>query len=199
MALKLLGWPNAELTALAEALHQATTRVSPCPACGCLAQDGAVCAVCADQLRDTGLICVVESPLDAIALERGGGFRGVYHVLGAALSPLRGVLPEDLRIAELLARVRTGAVREVIVATNANPDGEATALYLKQVLLQNRGEQEAQSSPATDDISTSLYGDPHVEQPLRITRLARGLPSGGQLDYADVATLTSAIEHRTDL
>lgn len=180
MALRLLSWPPAEIAALAEALREACVRVSSCPDCGCLAQDGMRCAVCDDPRRDPELVCVVESPLDAIALERGGGFTGRYHVLGGALSPLRGVLPEDLRIAELLARLRAGGIREVIVATNASPDGEATALYLKQVLT---GQQASEDSPAE----------------LRVTRLARGLPSGGQLDYADAATLVSALEHRTEL
>lgn len=181
MALKLLGWPAAELGALAEALRDATARVAPCPQCGCLAQDGALCSVCDDPSRDARQLCVVESPLDAIALERGGGLAGRYHVLGGALSPLRGVLPEDLRIAELLGRVRQDGVAEVIVATNASPDGEATALYLKQVLGEAGG---AEAAP--------LHG-------LRVTRLARGLPSGGQLDYADAATLASALQHRTEL
>jgi recombination protein RecR len=179
MALRLLGWPAAEIDALAEALHEATARVAPCPQCGCLAQDGALCAVCGDPLRDPRLLCVVESPLDAIALERGGGFAGRYHVLGGALSPLKGVLPEDLRIAELLLRVGREAVTEVVVATNASPDGEATALYLKQVLREHS--------------ATSANAE------MRVTRLARGLPSGGQLDYADAATLASALQHRTEL
>jgi recombination protein RecR len=202
MALKLLGWPAAELGALAEALREATARVAPCPQCGCLAQDGALCAVCDDPQRDPRLLCVVESPLDAVALERGGGFRGRYHVLGGALSPLRGVLPEDLRIAELLARVRRDAVGEVIVATNASPDGEATALYLKQVLGEawdlDASTILERHPEALADAATDAGGDPALPQ-LRVTRLARGLPSGGQLDYADAATLASALEHRTEL
>jgi recombination protein RecR len=172
LALALLKWERGEVDALAAALVDARSRVGHCPQCGCLAEDGELCLTCADGLRDEALLCVVEGPLDALALERGGGFNGRYHVLGGALNPLRGVLPEDLRIAQLLARVREGGVREVIVATNASPDGEATALYLKQEL-----------------------------EPLgvKLTRLARGLPSGSQLDYADAATLNSALEHRTEL
>lgn len=206
MALKLLGWPPEETGALAEALREATARVAPCPLCGCLAQDGQHCAVCDDPRRDPALVCVVESPLDAIALERGGGFGGRYHVLGGALSPLRGVLPEDLRIAELLARLRTDGVREVIVATNASPDGEATALYLKQVLGEADDElvgglQGGLRGHPADEVLPGNSGDSGLLSlpRLRVTRLARGLPSGGQLDYADAATLASALEHRTEL
>jgi recombination protein RecR len=184
LALALLRWEVEEVAGLSDALRAAALRVTDCPHCGCLAQDGEACAVCSDSLREDGVLCVVESALDAVALERGGGFDGRYHVLGGALSPLRGVLPENLRIAALLARVRGGGVREVIVATNASPDGEATALYLKQELeaLRQGGMSEG-----------------GVGAELRITRLARGLPSGAQLDYADAATLHSALEHRTEL
>jgi len=172
IALGLLEWDAAELDTLAASLRGIAGRVTPCPRCAALSQDGALCSVCDDPGRNGDMLCVVEGPLDAIAIERGGSFRGRYHVLGGALSPLRGVLPEDLRIAELLARIRDEEVEEVIVATNASPDGEATALYLKQEL-----------------------------EPLKVnlTRLARGLPSGAQLDYADAATLQSALENRTSL
>jgi recombination protein RecR len=177
LALALLRWEPQEVALLSEALRDAASRVTDCPHCGCLAQDGAACAVCDDGMRDARVLCVVETALDAVALERGGGFGGRYHVLGGALSPLRGVLPEDLRIAALLRRVGEEGVREVIVATNASPDGEATAMYLKQELEELRA----------------------IQPELRITRLARGLPSGAQLDYADAATLHSALEHRVEL
>jgi len=202
MALKLLTWPPEQVGALAEALRDATARVSHCPQCGCLAQDGAECAVCGDPGRDGRTLCVVETALDAIALERGGGYRGRYHVLGGALSPLRGVLPGDLRIAELLARVRKDGVVEVIVATNASPDGEATALYLKQVLAEAGDDVRLGLREPADSLDTADPGNSRgsLDLPqLRITRLARGLPSGGQLDYADAATLASALEHRTEL
>jgi recombination protein RecR len=200
MALKLLGWPPEQIGALAEALRDATARVSPCPQCGCLAQDGAQCAVCADPSRDGQTLCVVETPLDAIALERGGGYTGRYHVLGGALSPLRGVLPDDLRIGQLLERVSADGVGEVIIATNASPDGEATALYLKQVLEEAR-DAAAPSAPDHLGGSDGLRNAARdvAAREVRITRLARGLPSGGQLDYADAATLASALEHRTEL
>jgi recombination protein RecR len=180
LALALLGWAPDDVAALSTALQDAASRVTECPVCGCLAQDGAECSVCADGLRDGSVLCVVETALDAVALERGGSFGGRYHVLGGALSPLRGVLPEDLRIAELMRRVQADGVREVIVATNSSPDGEATALYLKQELL-----------------ALGVCEPPLT--PPRITRLARGLPSGAQLDYADAATLVSALEHRVEL
>jgi len=178
LALALLTWDVVEVEALAEGLRSLRERVTECPQCGCLAQDGELCMVCSDNLRDPAVLCVVETSLDAIAVERGGSFEGLYHVLGGALSPLRGVLPEDLRIESLLTRVREGGVREVIVATNPSPDGEATALYLKQELAA-LSEQEGSV--------------------VRITRLARGLPSGGHLDYADAATLQSALEHRVEM
>jgi len=178
LALALLTWDSSEVEALAEGLRSLRERVTECPQCGCLAQDGELCMVCSDSMRDAAVLCVVETALDAIAVERGGSYEGMYHVLGGALSPLRGVLPEDLRLDALLARVSEGGVREVIVATNPSPDGEATALYLKQELA-----------------ALSEQGG----SPVRITRLARGLPSGGHLDYADPATLQSALEHRTEL
>ena len=172
IAIGMLSWDQAELNTLASSLRGIAGRVTPCPRCAALSQDGEECSVCDDPARTGSIVCVVEGPLDAIAIERGGSFRGRYHVLGGALSPLRGVLPEDLRIAELLSRIKSEAVEEVIVATNASPDGEATALYLKQEL-----------EPVG----------------VRMTRLARGLPSGAQLDYADAATLQSALENRTSL
>jgi recombination protein RecR len=203
MALKLLGWPPEQIGALAEALRAATARVSACPQCGCLAQDGALCAVCADPSRDPRTLCVVETALDAIALERGGGYSGRYHVLGGALSPLRGVLPDDLRIGQLLARVRADGVTEVIVATNASPDGEATALYLKQVLEEESNGDLAGpegSGPGHPAVDAADHRGRGADLPLlRLTRLARGLPSGGQLDYADAATLASALAHRTTM
>jgi len=172
LALSLVRWDPAEVAKMGSALTDAADRVSDCPVCGCLSQDGDECAVCSDPGRSSSVLCVVETSLDAVAMERGGGYTGRYHVLGGALSPVKGVLPEDLRIDELLKRVEAEGVTEVIVATNASPDGEATALYLKQEL---------------------------ADSGVSMTRLARGLPSGSQLDYADAATLQSALEHRTEL
>lgn len=130
------------------------------------------CHVCVDLERDSGLICVVEEPLDVLAIERALLFPGRYHVLHGVISPVDGIGPDDLRISELLHRVRTGPVTEVILATNANLAGEATAMYLFQQL-------------ASDG--------------LQITRLARGLPVGGDLEYADEVTLARALEGRAQM
>lgn len=178
LALALLKWDGAEVEALGRALTAAVEHVTDCPRCGCLSQDEELCNVCAAADRDRSVVCVVEDALDAVALERGGTYRGCYHVLGGALSPIQGVLPEDLRISELIERIGEDNIGEVIVATNASPEGEATALYLKQELA---------------EISTPDGA------PIRLTRLARGLPSGSQLDYADAATLQSALDNRTEL
>ena len=131
-----------------------------------------LCAVCANSERDRSLICVVEEPLDVLALEGTGGYQGLYHVLGGALSPIEGIGPDDLKIAELLTRVRAGGVQEVIVATNPSMEGDATAMYLQQQL--------------------APFG-------LRLTRLARGLPMGGDLEYADQSTLLRALAGRQTL
>ncbi len=189
LALAVIDKNPTEISALAHALNEAVARVTHCPVCGCLSQDGAECRTCQDGSRDNGLICVVESPLDAIALEKGGGFHGLYHVLGGAISPLSGVLPEDLRIRELLARVASGSVRELILAMNASPEGEATALYIRQELDE---QHEALTSEAQK-------AGAEAPQRVRTTRLARGLPSGSQLDYADAATLQSALDNRTEM
>jgi recombination protein RecR len=130
------------------------------------------CPICASSERDAGIICVVEEPLDVIALERTGGYRGLYHVLGGALSPIEGIGPEDLRIAELVERMQGGATEELIIATNPSVEGDATAMYLQQQIA-----------------------------PLgaRITRLARGLPMGGDLEYADQNTLLRALAGRQSM
>jgi len=130
------------------------------------------CRLCADPGRDARLLCVVEEPNDLLAMERTGEYRGRYHVLLGALSPLDGVGPDDLKVRELLARIEAGAVEEVILATNPNVEGEATALYLAKLLR------------------------PLV---LRVTRIARGLPVGGDLEYADQVTLSKALEGRREI
>jgi recombination protein RecR len=214
MALALRRWDKGEVEALRAALGAVVERLTDCPRCGCLGQDGELCAVCDDFSRDSGVICVVESALDAVAIERGGAYSGLYHVLGGALSPVRGVLPEDLALAELKERIAAGGVREVIVATNASPDGEATALLLKQELEGNDGLPVGSDYGhfRRDDLSDAgALGIDHscdhrnrdpggvLVPPVKLTRLARGLPSGSQLDYADAETLHSALEHRTEL
>jgi recombination protein RecR len=153
---------------LAEALHDLKERTRFCSICYNITEDDP-CPICADEARDQATICVVEEPLDVLALEQAAVYKGVYHVLHGVLAPSEGLFVEDLRIGELIARVRSGAVREVILATNPTSEGDWTASYLVTRL-----------------------------QPLdvRITRLGRGLPVGGDLEYADVVTLTRAMEGR---
>ena len=132
--------------------------------------DSDECEICRDEKRDHSMICVVEQPQDAMAMERSRGYTGVYHVLHGCLSPLDGIGPEELRIKELLSRLGSGDVKEVILATNSNVEGEATAAYLAQLLK---------------------------HQPVVVSRIARGLPMGGDLEYADEVTLAKALENRT--
>jgi len=172
LAFHLLNRPRDEVIALAESLLEMKERVGLCSGCFGLS-DTPRCAICDDPAREHDLLCVVEGPADLMAIERARGFNGVYHVLHGALAPLDGVGPEDIKIKELLARLADpGAVSEVIVATNATVEGEATALYLARLL-----------------------------KPLGVktTRLARGLPAGGDLEYSDTATLQSALSGRREL
>ena len=156
---------------LAEALKGLVERTRFCSVCFNVTEDDP-CPICQSPLRNQHLVCVVEEPMDVLALERTDQYRGVYHVLHGALSPLEGVFAEDLRVAELEARIRRGEVQEVILATNPTSEGDYTAAYLLQRL-----------------------------KPLgvRITRLGRGLPMGGDLEYADAVTLTRALESRQEL
>jgi recombination protein RecR len=158
---------------LAEALAELKENTAYCQQCwNITTADRTLCEVCAHPRRDASVICVVEEPLDVLALERTGGFEGHYHVLHGALSPIEGVGPEDLKIADLVARVNKGGVREIILATNPSMEGDATAMYLQQQL--------AGSST-------------------RVTRLARGLPIGGDLEYADQNTLLRALAGRQEM
>jgi len=153
---------------LANALATLTEKVRPCSQCYNLTEEE-LCAICRDARRDTAVICAVEEASDIGAIERSGEFRGVYHVLGGRLSPLDGVGPEDLTIPQLETRVSAGAVRELIIATNPSIEGETTALYVQRKL--------------------SRY-------PLTISRIARGLPIGGDLEYADGVTIAQALTAR---
>jgi len=167
LAFHLLRTTKEEALALAEAIVEVKERVRFCRECGNLTEDE-VCAICLDARRDHSVICVVEQPVDLISVERTAEFRGLYHVLGGALSPIDGVEPSDLRIDELIQRVERNGVEEVVVATNPNMTGEATAAYLADRL---RGR-------------------------VRVTRLASGLPVGGDLEYADEVTLGRALSGR---
>ena len=156
------------LGAALERLHQ---QVRPCSRCFFIAE-GELCAICGDPGRDGSLLCVVEEPLDVVAVERSGEFRGLYHVLGGALSPMDGIGPDELRIAELERRVAAGGVREVVIATDPDVEGEATAFYLGERL--------------------STLG-------VTVSRLAHGLPAGADLEYADELTVARALAGRRSL
>lgn len=160
---------------LAESLLTLSDRVRPCERCFNLTEDP-LCSICRDPRRDQSLVCVVEEPSDIGAIERAGEFRGVYHVLGGRLAPLDGVGPEDLNVVALVGRVSNGSVREVIVATNPSLEGEATAVYIQRELMRI----------ATDD----------GQRTLAVTRIARGLPVGGDLEYADGASIAQALAAR---
>jgi recombination protein RecR len=158
---------------LANALTGLKTATGDCRICFNITLSGQdICEICANQQRDTGLICVVEEPLDVLAIERTGGFHGRYHVLQGVLSPIEGIGPDDLKIHPLIDRVKNGEAKEIIVATNPSMEGDATALYLHQQLL---------------------------TLPVRVTRLARGLPAGGDLEYADQNTLLRALAGRQEM
>ena len=169
-AFHLLRVPKEEALALAAAIEEVKERVRFCTECGNLTEED-VCAICLDARRDHSVICVVEHPADLISLERTHEYRGLYHVLGGSLSPIDGVEPEHLRIDELLRRVERNGVVEVVLATNPNMTGEATAHFLADRL---RGR-------------------------VRVTRLASGLPVGGDLEYADEVTLGRALSGRREM
>jgi len=172
LAFALLKWPPERLTALAETLQAMGSQLSSCPECANLAEDGAPCAICRDGRRDPAVICIVEDTVQLHAIENSGQFRGVYHVLGGRLAPLDGKGPEALNIAPLLARIGRGGVREVIFALSSDVEGQATTIYLSE-MLSGKG--------------------------LAITRLARGLPAGADLSYADAATVAAALGGRTNV
>jgi len=167
----LLQQPRDQVDRLAQALATVAESVAPCGTCG-NPTEVQPCAICSDQRRDEAILCVVEEPAAIAVVERATDFRGRYHVLGGRLSPLDGVGPESLRIDGLLARVRQGAVREVILATNPSMEGEVTATFVQQVLAASG---------------------------VRVTRLARGLPMGGDLEYVDNVTLAHALTARQEV
>jgi len=171
IALHLLVEKPAQLPALVAALQEAAVAVRRCPRCGNLAERG-LCAICADERRNTGLVCVVEHVTDLVALERSGAYRGMYHVLHGRLSPIHGVGPDDLNLAALRARIESGEVGELILALSNDVEGEATCHYVIEHL------------PAGREV--------------KVTRIGFGLPSGGGVLYADSVTLKSALEGRRD-
>jgi recombination protein RecR len=170
LAFHLVQQPGDRLARLAHSLVAVAEKVRPCTECGNLAE-GELCDLCLDPRRDAGLICVVEEPSAVTILERSGEYRGKYHVLGGRIDPLGGVGPEALRLDRLLARVEAGGVREIILATNPSMEGEVTATYVQQMLA-GKG--------------------------VKVTRLARGLPVGGDLEYVDGVTLAHALTARQE-
>lgn len=171
LALYLLKAPPDEVKNLARSLTELKENVRLCSRCFALSETP-LCGICRDPSRDDGLICVVERPGDMMAVEASGGYDGVYHILQGVLSPMDGIGPEDLRIRELMARVRQGEVREVVIATGTAVEGEATAAYIAEQL-------------------TGL--------PIRVSRIASGVPMGGDLKYIDQVTLKRAMESRRDV
>ena len=171
LAFHVLEMPVEGAEAFAQAIVGARRSIHPCPVCQNLT-DQETCAICTDPERDHSIICVVAEPKDVIAMERAREYDGVYHVLHGVISPLNHVGPDDLKIRELLARISQGGVEEVIMATNPDTEGEATAMYLSR-LLRPMG--------------------------LRVTRLAYGIPVGSQLEYADEVTLVRALEGRREI
>lgn len=171
LAYHILRASMSDADALASAVRSVKTDLRYCSTCWNIAEADP-CAVCAADDRDKAVVCVVEEPLDVLAIERTGQFKGVYHVLHGAISPVNGVRPDDLKISALAARVKAGGITELILATNPNLEGEATAMYIGQ-----------------------LIGHDGV----RVTRLARGLPMGGDLEYADEVTVSRALEGRRAL
>ncbi len=177
LAYHVLGMEREQALALANSIIEAKDKIRFCSVCFSLT-DTDPCAICRSEKRDHGLICVVEEPRDVAAMERtrghdrNRGYQGTYHVLQGVLSPLDGVGPENIRVRELVERIQTGSVREVIMATNPNLEGEVTATYIAR-LLKPLG--------------------------IQVTRIARGLPTGGDLEYADEETLAKALENRREI
>ena len=172
LAFFVLSLSNEEAGEFARAITDAKSAISCCPVCQNLTEGGGLCPICASAKRDQSLICVVADPKDVIALERAREFSGVYHVLHGVLSPMNHVGPDDLRIKELVSRVSAGGISEVIMATNPDTEGEATAMYLSRLLRP--------------------FG-------VKTTRLAYGIPVGSHLEFADDATLSRALEGRREI
>lgn len=170
-ALYVLGAPRENVTLLAQLIQKVNVDVHYCQQCYNLSE-GPVCHVCADPSRDHSVVCVVQDPKDIIAVEKAGDFRGVYHVLLGALSPLEGIGPKDLRIKELLERVKAGGIGEIILGTSSDTEGDATSLYLLKQLKAYK---------------------------VRVTRIAHGVPVGSALEFVDKATLARAFKQRQEV
>ncbi len=171
IALHLVQTDSAEVKALAEAILQARERIGFCSVCGALTEKSP-CAICADARRDASLVCVVERAVDILSIEKSGAFRGKFHVLGGRISPLDGVEPEDLRIADLEKRLTTEPIKEIVIALGTDVEGDATSYYLAKRL---------------------------ARPGLKISRIAYGLPAGSGLEFADELTLSRALEGRREM
>ncbi len=170
LAFHILKLPREEANELADIIREVKEKVGFCSVCNNISESDP-CRICSDPERDRTIICVVEETSDAAAIDKSESFKGQYHILGGRLSPLDGIGPEDLKIKELLSRLQSGEIKEMIIATNPNVEGEATAIYLSK-LIKPMG--------------------------LKVTRIARGLPVGSDLEYADSITLTRALEGRQE-
>jgi recombination protein RecR len=168
LAFHILKSPLQHAESLAKSITDVKSKVTLCPICYSFAED-ALCDICKDEKRDNSIICVVEEPVDLVAIERSGEFKGKYHVLHGVFSPIDGIGPEELRIKELLSRLSEGKVKEVIIATNTDVEGEATALYLAKIIKPFR---------------------------IEVSRIAHGIPVGGDIEYIDEITLSKALRDR---
>lgn len=172
LAYHLVGLPKARLDEMSKVIIEVGEKISACSTCGHL-DDQDPCRICTDSSRDQNTLCVLEDSLDLLAFERVGEFHGKYHVLGGVINPVAGIGPEDIRLASLLKRIKDEKITELIIATNPSIEGEATASYIKQEIND-------------------------LKQKIQLTRLARGLPSGADLEYADQTTLRRAFEGRVE-
>ena len=175
LAYYLLNVPQEKLTKFSEALIRLKKDTKLCSLCFNVGEEE-FCPVCQDDSRDKSLVCVVETSLDLLAFERADGYKGIYHVLGGAVAPLSGIGPNDLRIPQLMARLKTGEIKELILATNPNMEGEATAMYI-----------------------TERMKEMGLRDTVKVTRIGRGLPTGADIEYADGQTLTRALEGRGEM
>ncbi|HBC45233.1 MAG: Recombination protein RecR [Candidatus Collierbacteria bacterium GW2011_GWB1_45_35] len=175
LAYYLLNVPQEKLSKFSEALIRLKKDTKLCSLCFNVGEEE-FCPVCQDESRDKSQVCVVETSLDLLAFERADGYKGIYHVLGGAVAPLSGIGPNDLRIPQLMARLKTGEIKELILATNPNMEGEATAMYI-----------------------TERMKEMGLRDTVKVTRIGRGLPTGADIEYADGQTLTRALEGRGEM
>lgn len=171
LTMHILRRPAHEINRLAESMTALKKKLRLCIRCFSLS-DGELCRICSDPSRDGSLVCVVEQPGDMASIEKSGAFKGMYHILGGAISPMDGIGPDDIRVKDLVERTRDGSIREIVLATSTNVEGESTASYISELFAQST---------------------------VRITRIASGVPMGGDLKYVDQVTLKKALEARHDI